>query len=159
MPILYSLRWYGNLNVIDMENPFWNGFFSWKEPFFFYTFVMTWFNYRSRGNVGEDLAVSYLETHWYEIIERNATFLGGELDIVCKKDGIWRFVEVKYRESTIFGYPEDSMTPRKIKTLLRAIEMYCTKKDIDYSLTRMDFLGILRSPEGDYEYRLVEDVN
>jgi len=85
---------------------------------------MTRFNYRSRGDVGEDLAVEYLTANGYEILERNATFLGGELDIICKKGGLWRFVEVKYRESTIFGYPEDSMTPKKIKTLRRAIEFY-----------------------------------
>lgn len=66
---------------------------------------------------------------------------------------------MKYRESTIFGYPEDSMTPKKIKTLLRAIEFYGLKNKIDYSVTRLDFLGILRLPDGDYEYRLVEDVN
>jgi len=72
---------------------------------------------------------------------------------------MWRFVEVKYRESTIFGYPEDSMTPKKIKTLLRAIEFYGLKNNIDYSTTRLDFLGILRLPDGDYEYRLLEDVN
>lgn len=53
---------------------------------------------------------------------------------------MWRFVEVKYRESITFGYPEDSMTPKKIKTLLRAIEMYGLKKNIDYSQTRLDFL-------------------
>ena len=84
--------------------------------------------------------MSYLTQQGYEIIERNATFLGGELDIICLKQGFWRFVEVKYRESTLFGNPEDAMTPRKIKTLLRAIEMYCMKKNIDYSQTRLDFL-------------------
>lgn len=120
---------------------------------------MAWFNYRSRGNVGEDLAVEYLVSHGYDIIERNATFLWGELDIICRKDNLWRFVEVKYRESTIFGYPEDSMTPKKIKTLLRAIEFYSLKKSIDYTHTRLDFLGILRFVNGEYEYRLVEDVN
>ena len=120
---------------------------------------MSWFNYRSRGNVGEDLAVSYLEHAGYEIVERNATFLWGELDIICRKWSMWRFVEVKYRESTVFGYPEDSMTPKKIKTLLRAIEFYGLKNNIDYSVTRLDFLGILRLPDGDYEYRLLEDVN
>ncbi len=51
------------------------------------------------------------------------------------------------------------MTPKKIKTLLRAIEMYCLKKQIDYSSTRLDFLGILKQENGDYEYRLIEDVN
>lgn len=66
---------------------------------------------------------------------------------------------MKYRESTVFGYPEDAMTPKKIKTLLRAIEFYGLKNNIDYSKTRLDFLGILRLPDGDYEYRLVEDVN
>lgn len=101
----------------------------------------------------------YLEQHGYEIIDRNATFLGGELDIIGTKDVLWRFVEVKYRESTLFGYPEESMTPKKIKTLLRAIELYSLKKGIDPSLTRLDFLGILRLPDGDYEYRLIEDVN
>ncbi len=63
---------------------------------------MSGFNYRSRGNVGEDLAVSYLEHAGYEIVERNATFLGGELDIICRKLDLWRFVEVKYRETTTF---------------------------------------------------------
>lgn len=64
---------------------------------------------------------------------------------------------MKYRESTIFGYPEDSMTPKKIKTLLRAIEFYCLKNSIDYSQTRLDFLYFLL-PNREYEYRLVEDV-
>lgn len=129
------------------------------KVYFSYTFPMTWFNYRSRGNVGEDLAVVYLESNGYTIIDRNATFPGGELDIICTKWGLWRFVEVKYRESTLFGYPEESMTPKKVKTLLRSIEFYCEKKDIDHSMTRLDFLGILLLPNRDYEYRLVEDVN
>ena len=120
---------------------------------------MAWFNARSRGDVGEDLAVPYLESHGYTIIERNATFLWGELDIICTRDGFWRFVEVKYRESTFFGYPEEAMTPKKVKTLLRAIEFYCLKKSIDYSQTRLDFLWILLMPDRSYEYRLVEDVN
>lgn len=75
------------------------------------------------------------------------------------KDHLWRFVEVKYRETTLFGYPEDAMTPKKIKTLLRSIEFYCLKHQIDYMQTRLDFLGILRLSTGEYEYRLIEDVN
>lgn len=66
---------------------------------------------------------------------------------------------MKYRESTTFGYPEDSMTPKKITTLLRAIQFYCEKKDIEYVSTRLDFLGILLLEDRSYEYRLIEDVN
>jgi Holliday junction resolvase-like predicted endonuclease len=47
---------------------------------------------------------------------------------------------VKYRETTVFGMPEDAMTPKKIKTLLRAIEFYCLKKGIDVLYVRLDFL-------------------
>lgn len=51
------------------------------------------------------------------------------------------------------------MTPRKIRTLMRAIELYCLKKDIDLEDFRLDFLGILKLPDGSYEYRLIEDVS
>jgi len=116
-------------------------------------------NKRALGNVGEEMAVPYLEKKGYIIIDRNATFLGGELDIIAQLDGLWRFIEVKYRETTVFGMPEDAMTVKKIKTLLRAIEFYCLKKNIDSREVRLDFLGILKLPDRGYEYRLIQDVN
>lgn len=128
---------------------------SWEKN---YTFFMMK-NNRATGNIWEDLAISYLEKQWYAIIERNATFLGWELDIIARKDWLWRCVEVKYRETTLFGMPEDSMTPKKIKTLLRAIDFYCLKKNIDTTLVRLDFLWILKLSHDSYEYRLIEDVN
>lgn len=123
-----------------------------------YTFNMST-NKRAIWNIGEDMALPYLENQDYVIIERNATFLGGELDIIARKDWLWRFVEVKYRETTMFGMPEDAMTPKKIKTLLRAIEFYCLKKNIDITLVRLDFLWILKLSDGTYEFRLIQDVN
>ncbi len=51
------------------------------------------------------------------------------------------------------------MTPKKVQTLLRSVMFYCIKNNLDFSNTRLDFLGILRFPDGTYEYRLVEDVN
>jgi hypothetical protein len=48
-----------------------------------YTFYMST-NKRAIGNIGEDMAISYLENRGYSIIERNATFLGGELDIIAQ---------------------------------------------------------------------------
>lgn len=116
-------------------------------------------NKRTLGNIGEDMAIPYLEKKGYIIIERNATFLGWELDIIAQYSWLWRFVEVKYRETTVFGMPEDAMTPKKIKTLLRAIEFYCLKKGIDILQVRLDFLWILKLSDENYEYRLIQDVN
>lgn len=128
---------------------------SWKEK---YTFDMVT-NKRALGNVGEDMAIPYLEARDYIIIDRNATFPGGEIDIIAQRNEIWRFVEVKYRETTVFGMPEDAMTPKKIKTLLRSIETYCSKKDINMAQVRLDFLGILKMSDGTCEYRLIQDIS
>lgn len=114
---------------------------------------------RAIGKQGEDLAVAYLVQQEYVLVDRNVVFQWGEIDIIALYDGLWRCVEVKYRETTLFGMPEDAMTPRKIQTLLRSIEAYCLKKQIDMSLFRLDFLGILKLPDGTYEYRLIQDVN
>ncbi|MEI6711826.1 MAG: YraN family protein [bacterium] len=116
-------------------------------------------NKRALGNVGEDMAIPYLEARDYIIIDRNATFPGGEIDIIAQRNEIWRFVEVKYRETTVFGMPEDAMTPKKIKTLLRSIETYCSKKDINMAQVRLDFLGILKMSDGTCEYRLIQDIS
>lgn len=105
------------------------------------------------------MAITYLQKLGYSIIDRNATFPGGELDIIARRGELWRFIEVKYRETTIFGMPEDAMTPKKIKTLLRSIETYCLKKHIDILQVRLDFLGILKLSDDTYEYRLIEDIN
>ncbi len=141
--------------VLFLDKKYLNKLLYKKEK---YTFYMNT-NKRALGDIGEDMAISYLENKGYNIIERNATFLGGELDIITQYDGLWRFVEVKYRETTMFGMPEDAMTPKKIRTLLRAIEFYCLKKHIDVVQVRLDFLGILKLSDGTYEYRLIQDVN
>jgi len=141
--------------VLFLDKKYLNKLLSVKEK---YTFSMNR-NKRALGNVGEDMAIPYLEERGYSILERNATFLWGELDIIAHKNWLWRFVEVKYRETTMFGMPEDAMTPKKIKTLLRAIEFYCLKKNIDITLVRLDFLWILQLEDASYEYRLIEDVN
>ena len=49
------------------------------------------------GRQGEERAVRFLQQLGYQILQRNFRGGGGELDIVCRKDGIIYFVEVKYR--------------------------------------------------------------
>jgi Holliday junction resolvase-like predicted endonuclease len=48
------------------------------------------------GQIGEELACAYLLKNKYKIIDRNARYSWGEIDIVAqKKDGTLVFVEVK----------------------------------------------------------------
>lgn len=53
---------------------------------------------RKAGNIGEDAVCGFLVRHGYEIIKRNFTVRGGEIDIIAEKADIIAFVEVKTRE-------------------------------------------------------------
>ncbi|MCR4735208.1 MAG: YraN family protein [Treponema sp.] len=52
-------------------------------------------NSKERGTLGEDKAAEYLLKAGYTIIERNWRTKSGEIDIICSKDDILVFVEVK----------------------------------------------------------------
>jgi len=93
---------------------------------------------REVGQLGEDIAAKYLESRSYRIIDRNYRKPWGELDIIAKKDGILRFVEVKaaLREGTEqvsweTYRPEEKVHPQKLKRMHRAIETYLAQKDVD----------------------------
>jgi len=83
------------------------------------------------GNLGENLAVKYLENKGYQVIERNFRRPWGELDIIAKdKIGILVFIEVKTikRANSFSGnpdiLPEDNMSVAKILKTKKIAETY-----------------------------------
>lgn len=99
-------------------------------------------NNKSIGNYGEDLACEYLKKQGYKILERNYRIRGGEIDIVCKDGGYLVFVEVKTRWSHDYGPPSESITPWKIKFLIKAAKFYVNKIGWGDGPYRLDFVGI-----------------
>lgn len=94
------------------------------------------------GNYGEDLACQYLKKKGYRILQRNYRIRGGEIDIVAR-DGEWLvFVEVKTRWSHEFGLPAESITPWKIKALLKSARFYIQKINWGEREYRLDFVSI-----------------
>ena len=61
---------------------------------------------RKAGNIGEDAVCGFLVRHGYEIIKRNFTVRGGEIDIIAEKADIIAFVEVKTREHGFYSAEE-----------------------------------------------------
>ena len=96
----------------------------------------------STGNYGEVLACEYLKKHGYEIIERNYRIRGGEIDIIAMDKDYMVFVEVKTRSSHEYGLPVESMTPWKIKHLLKAAQFYLLKVEWGNGPYRLDFVSI-----------------
>ena len=94
------------------------------------------------GNYGEDLAVKYLKDLGYKILERNYRIRGGEIDIVAKDKEYLVFIEVKARWSNEYGLPSESITPWKIRALLKTAAFYCMKIKWGNKPYRIDLVSI-----------------
>ena len=94
------------------------------------------------GNYGEDLAAKFLIKQGYKIVERNYRIRGGEIDIVAMDGNTLVFVEVKARWSHEYGLPAESMTPWKIKYLLKTAMFYVQKIKWGDKEYRLDFVSI-----------------
>ena len=94
------------------------------------------------GKYGEELAVRYLQKHGYRILERNFKARYGELDIICVKDNVLVFVEVKTRIGEKFGKPEESVTSHKLRELIKTAEYYLVLHPNFRGNIRIDLVAI-----------------
>lgn len=91
---------------------------------------------RRIGNVGEDIAVRYLQRKGYEVVARNFQRPWGEIDIVARKGGIYRMVEVKTISREMSGTDdgltaEDHVHPKKLDRLSRIAETFMEESGSD----------------------------
>ena len=85
----------------------------------------------SKGNKFETKACEYLVSNSFTIVDRNyhAKKLG-EIDIICIKDDIYHFIEVKSGDSFEAVY---NITPSKLHKLYRSIDYYLKVKNLNVS--------------------------
>lgn len=103
------------------------------------------------GRYGEDLAIKYLKSKSYRIIERNFRSRVGELDIIVQDKEVLVFVEVKTRFSQDYGRPEEAITPWKLKSIIRTAQFYkMLHPELPDSL-RIDAVSVELSPTGRVE--------
>ncbi len=76
------------------------------------------------GKTGEDIAVKYLETHGYRILDRNYTTDIGEVDIFATDEHTLISVEVKSRLSLEYGTPAEAVGYAKIKKISQVTSQY-----------------------------------
>ncbi len=95
------------------------------------------FSTKAIGNLGEDVAVKYLQKQGFSILDRNVVRKTGEIDVVAKKKGTLHFVEVKARlcrefprddaGDTAFD-PSANLHNAKIGRVARTSEWYVAEK-------------------------------
>jgi len=95
------------------------------------------------GLKGESLAVKYLKKHGYKIIERNYKCAIGEIDIIAKHKGVLVFVEVKSRNSMLFGRPAEAVDEFKQHKLEQLAAFYININKLYDVFARFDVVEIL----------------
>ncbi|MGW8122759.1 YraN family protein [Roseivirga echinicomitans] len=96
------------------------------------------------GKKGEDLAVAFLERTGYRVLHRNFRHKKSEIDIICSKDGLLIFVEVKSRSSKAFGQPETFVSKSQEQSILKAAEAFILVEDWHGDI-RFDIIAIYKN--------------
>ena len=113
---------------------------------------------QSVGRRGESLAAAFLQTKGFLLRERNWRCRYGEIDLIMERQGEVRFIEVKTRETTTFGFPEESITHTKREHLSRAIEAWLAKERCPPSFFQVDAVTILVEPGKAPDIRWIEGI-
>lgn len=94
------------------------------------------------GDLGEDIAVRFLNKQGYRILTRNLKNAGGEIDIVAEIEDIIVFVEVKARTPRALASPESAIDYKKQRKIRNTAKIYLSEF-FDPSPVRFDTVTIL----------------
>lgn len=105
---------------------------------------------KNTGDLGEDIAASFLTKRGYHILERNFRCKGGEVDIVARdpQDKYLVFVEVKTRRDLSYGVPQLAVNHFKQRQISKAALTWLSKKLLHDSNARFDVIAILLDDDG-----------
>jgi len=109
------------------------------------------------GKRGEQLAVIFLVRQGYAILHCNWRSAHYEIDIIAVKNKVLHFIEVKTRSTDRFGYPEASVTNKKLHHLLRAGSAFLFHSP-KFKEAQCDILSIVLYKNDSPQYFLIEDV-
>ncbi|MCC2954858.1 YraN family protein [Massilia sp. IC2-477] len=79
---------------------------------------------QAQGRDWERAALLHLKRHGLKPVEENFRCKGGEIDLVMRDGDILVFVEVRQRAGNDCGGAAASITPAKIRRLVRAAQVY-----------------------------------
>lgn len=95
------------------------------------------------GHDAEKAVANFLAKHGFKILDLNWRNKYCEIDIVAEKDKTVHFVEVKYRKTDSFGSGLEYVTPKKLRQMQFAAEMWVAEQkwEGDYQLSAVEVSG------------------
>lgn len=106
---------------------------------------------REFGASGENIASNFLQKQGYCILAKNYRCRLGEVDLVARDGKTLAFVEIKFRHGTTYGLPQEAVTYRKQRKIVKVALHYLKKNHstllrMNCPPVRFDVVAIL--PEG-----------
>lgn len=109
------------------------------------------------GSGGEQLAAQWLVKKGYTILKRNFRHGRYEVDIIAGRKDVLHFIEVKCRHNNTYGYPEESVSRKKLEHVLQGGAGWLLKWP-GHRRVQYDVLAIRLNPAASPDYDLFEDV-
>lgn len=118
---------------------------------------------RTIGKSGEDFAGMILSKEGYNILCRNYTCRGGEIDLIATKDSHLCFVEVKLRSMSSGLRPAEAVDGQKLSRIKKAaehfLEEFCDNKYISCLEARFDIIELYTSKSVIKTYNHIKGIN
>ena len=112
---------------------------------------------KNLGKTGEDLALDYLKSHSFFILEKNFASRFGEIDIIAEKNHCLYFIEVKTRSNLDHGAPFEAVNKRKIYHIKSSAQYYLLKNKFEGYKLKVAVFSILIEGE-EIKIKFWEDV-
>lgn len=96
---------------------------------------------KKTGAIGEKAAEEFLRKKGYQILERNFQTRFGEIDIICRKNNVVIFIEVKTKSGDAFGEPWEMVNRHKLQQVKNMGEVWNIKNNWQ-GLCRVDVVGV-----------------
>lgn len=94
------------------------------------------------GKLGEGIAVRHLKGKGYVILEQDWRSGHRDIDIVCMKDDITIFVEVKTRSTDVYGQPDEAVDRQKMQNILHSANSYMKFRQVSGPV-RFDIISVV----------------
>ncbi len=113
---------------------------------------------RTLGQAAEAEAARALQRAGLAVIERNVRFPEGEIDLVCREDGVVVFVEVKCRRAGWDEAPAAAVSWHKQRRLTRLAQHYLKWRRLDGVRCRFDVVSVTVDARGGLNVRHVRSA-
>jgi putative endonuclease len=110
------------------------------------------------GRAAEEAAARFLERSGLVVTERNVRFAEGEIDLVCRDEGVLVFVEVKCRRVGWDEAPAAAVSWRKQRRLTRLAQHYLKRTRLDGVPCRFDVVSVTVGGRGAFDVRHIRSA-